>query len=165
MRQVFNAAAEDARRHFMTSVGYAEGLLSAVEIGATEINNGDVDLIRDLIPGSIPPVENGWWIPEHVGFLRLSESGVGVPYGIAHGHGRLCASVIGHGYLYGYGSSAEEAVSALQDVVLGFAELIGEEASPRVSDLDLAVGDSRRLRKLMLAILAREGELEGYDVV
>ena len=165
VRQVFNAAAEDARQHFMASVRHAEGLLSAVEIGTTEISNGDVDLIRDLIPGSVPPIESGWWIPEQVGFLRLSESGVGVPYGIVHGHGRLCASVIGHGYLYGYGSSAEEAADALQNVVLGFAELIGEEASPRGSDLDLAVGDSRRLRKLILAILAREGELEGDDVV
>ena len=162
VREVFNEAAEDARSHFMTLVEYAEGLLSARAIGASEMSNGDVDLIRDLIPGSVPPVESGWWIPEKVGFLRLSESGVGVPYGITHGRGRLNASVIGHNYLYGYGESAEEAASALQDVVLGFAELIGEETSPRVSDLDVAVGDSRRLRKLILAILAREGEL-GVD--
>lgn len=165
VRQVFNAAAEDARQHFTASVRYAEGILSAAEIGTAEISNGDVDLIRDLIPGSVPPVENGWWMPEQVRFLRLSESGVGIPYGIVHDHGRLCASVIGHNYLYGYGSNAQEASDTLQDVVLGFAELVGEESSPRVSDLDLAVGDSRRLRKLILAILAREGELEGDDVV
>jgi CheY-like chemotaxis protein len=165
VRQVFNAAAEDARRHFMASVGYAEGLLSALEIGATEISNGDIDLIRDLIPGSAPSAETGWWIPEQIRFLRLSESGVGVPYGIMHDHDRLCASVIGHDYLYAYGSSTEEAASALQDVVLGFAELVGEESSPRVSDLDVVVGDSRRLRKLILAILAREREFEGNDVV
>jgi len=165
VRDVFNEAAEDARSHFMALVEYAEGLLSTRGIAHSEIRNGDVDLIRDLIPGSVPPVESGWWVPEKVGFLRLSDSGIGVPYGITHDRGRVSASVIGHNYLYGYGNSAEEAANALQDVVLGFAELIGEEASPRVSDLDVAVGDSRRLRKLILGILAREEELEADDAV
>lgn len=165
VREAFNEAAEDARRHFMALVEYAEGLLSTREVVPSEMRNGDVDLIRDLIPGSVPPVESGWWVPEKVGFLRLSDSGIGVPYGITRGHGRVSASVIGHNYLYGYGNSPEAAASALQDVVLGFAELIGEEASPRVSDLDVAVGDSRRLRKLILGILAREEELEEDDAV
>ena len=168
VRKVFNDASEDAHAHFAGSVKQAEGLLAVLERGTGQVSNEDVDLIRDLIPGSVPHPKSELWIPERIGFLRLSEHGVGVPYGITHrpsDPSRSCAGVIGHDYLYGYGQDDDEAVDTLQDVVLGFAELIGERNNLSVSDLNVAVGASRRLMKLILGIIAREKEFEDRNAV
>jgi CheY-like chemotaxis protein len=161
IREMFNRASEDAFRHFLVSVEQAEAVLTGLTAEGGHISSEDLSLIRDLVPGAA--VEEGWWIPETVGFLQLTDQGVGVPYGISH-YGkegrRICASVIGHDYLYAYGRTAEESVDALRDVVLGFVNLFSEE--PKSGDLEEdTVGVSQRLRELILALLTRQEELEG----
>jgi len=98
-----------------------------------------------------------------VGFLSLTEHGVGVPYGLMtrkERPDRIYASVIGHEYLYGYGADADDAVAALEDVVSGFAELVYDDnTESRLGETDNGVGPSRRMRKLLFALRSREEEL------
>jgi hypothetical protein len=164
IREMFNRASEDALQHFLVSVERAEAVLTGLTAEGKRIGGEDLSLIRDLVPGAA--VEEGWWIPETVGFLKLTDQGVGVPYGISHpGKERrlICANVIGHDYLYAYGQTAEESVDALRDVVLGFVDQFTGEA--KSGDLEDTVSVSRRLRKLILALLARQEELKGEDNV
>jgi hypothetical protein len=83
--------------------------------------------VRGLVAGAVPAAWPAPTIPDKVGFLALSKHGVGVPYGLTSRKdrpGRTYASVIGHEYLCGYGANSSEAVTALEDVVAGFAGLV-----------------------------------------
>ena len=167
VREVFNSAAEDARQHFKVSVEQAESMLSAVGPKPQPLSKPELSLIRDLVAGAAP---SGWpiaGVPDRVGFLPLTQHAVGVPYGVVSREerpDRIYASVVGHEYLYGYGADAEDAVSALEDVVRGFAELVDQEdAESSFSDSENAVGPSRRMRKLFFALRAREEEFTRDD--
>ncbi len=168
VREVFNRASEDARRHFDASVERAESLLSRRESQPQPLSPPDLNLIRDLVAGAVPSAWPATTVPDSVGFLPLSERGVGVPYGLVSRRerpDRTYASVIGHEYLYGYGANADEAVAALEDVVAGFAELVYQDDEGGLSDAENAVGPSRRMRKLLFALRTREEELAKHDVV
>jgi CheY-like chemotaxis protein len=165
VREVFNSAARDARHHFDVAVERAERLLTPLTPKPAVLGRAEVTLIRDLVAGAVP---SGWpdaKIPDSVGFLPLRDYNVGVPYGIQsrpERSGRIYASVIGHEYLYGYGADAREAADALEDVMRGYSGLVEEEdLDSDLSDANGAVGPSRRMRKLLLALRAREKELAG----
>jgi CheY-like chemotaxis protein len=163
VREIFDRASEDAFRHFDATVRRAEGLLEGLKGDAEPLSPPEVGLIRDLVAGAVPSPEPVPTIPDRVGFLPLTEHSVGVAYGItSRGSAplRVYAAVIGHEYLYGYGSTPDEAVTGLEDVVRGFAELVHGRYEPGLGDADEAVGESRRMRKLLLALYAREEELE-----
>src|SRR6266568_670344 len=167
VREVFNRASEDARRHFDASVERAESLLSRRESQPQPLSPPDLNLIRDLVAGAVPSAWPATTVPDSVGFLPLSERGVGVPYGLVSRRerpDRTYASVIGHEYLYGYGANADEAVAAPEDVVAGFAELVYQDDEGGLSDAENAVGPSRRMRKLLFALRTREEELAKHDV-
>lgn len=164
MREVFDRASEDAFRHFNTTVDRAETLLGGLHAGRERLSAPDVGLIRDLVAGAVPSAQPVTTIPESVGFLPLSEHSVGVAYGITFRQipsPRTYATVIGHEYLYGYGESEAEAVSALEDVVTGFALLVLGRDEADSEEIGGAVGSSRRMRKLFSALRAREEELRG----
>jgi len=163
VREIFNKASEDAYQHFNASVKRAESLLSGLQSETRSLSPPEVSLIRDLVSGAVPSSWPATTIPDRVGFLSLTEHGVGVPYGLTtrkERPDRIYASVIGHEYLYGYGADADDAVAALEDVVSGFAELVYDDnTESRLGETDNAVGPSRRMRKLLFALRSREEEL------
>ena len=169
VREVFNRASVDAQRHFAASVERAESLLSGLGSEPRPLSPPDLSLVRDLVAGAVPAAWPAPTIPDKVGFLALSKHGVGVPYGLTSRKdrpGRTYASVIGHEYLCGYGANSREAVTALEDVVAGFAGLVYEDdGEGGLGDADNAVGPSRRMRKLLFGMRAREEELTSHDVV
>jgi CheY-like chemotaxis protein len=162
VREVFNSAAEDARQHFKGTVQLAETALSGASPEPRPLSRPQLILIRDLIAGAAPSTLPPSSIPDRVGFLPLTEHFVGVPYGIVSRKerpDRVYAMVIGHEYLLSYGANTDDAVSGLEDVVRGFAELVDlEDAESGFSDSENAVGPSRRMRKLFFALRAREEE-------
>jgi CheY-like chemotaxis protein len=162
VREVFREASEEAFKHFNVSAERAETLLAGVASQPFAVPRGDLTLIRDLTAGSGSAVET-FEVPDRVGFLPLTSDNVGVAYGLVTSRRKRSLSyarIIGHEYLYGYGADADEAVEALRDVMLAFANTMYTADGTWAADSDEAVGPSRRLRRLMHALHSRQERLD-----
>jgi hypothetical protein len=157
IRDVFSAAAEAGKAHFAQQVDRAEALLAPLQTEPRKLAVDEVELVRDLVAGSVPSPTPTAGSSDAVGFLKLDTHGVGIPFGlsasITRDDPRVYAAVLGHHYLEGFGRSEDEAVEMLRAVVLGFLELTGRDDSH-------SVGASARMRKLMHALRYRADQAE-----
>jgi CheY-like chemotaxis protein len=151
VRELFESASRDAARHFEQVEDRAMRVAQQVAETPLRLKPYDVFLLTDIIAGSRPSRPDEV-VPDAVGILRLGRDGeLGVPYGVTTDDSlpqgpRTYARPLGHEYLYGYGEDPDGAVASLREVLLGFATLIEKNG------LD-AVGPSRRMRKLLHALL------------
>ena len=110
-RKLLNDAAMEARGHFEARAARGVGVAARLSSGPKALDRPDVDLLRDLLAGSLTLLEPRRRNPEAVGVLALDE--VGVPYALeslsGQGEERILASVLGHEYIYGLGANGDEA--------------------------------------------------------